>query len=142
MSYNTRRDVSSGEAVRVGAIELRLLEHLTKSGPMSVREAADSFGRDHEIGLTTVQQMMDRLRKKELLSRGQVSGIWIYKAVESRENVLKGVVKDFVERTLGGSLEPFALYLADRSNISDDHLNELRQIVEKLSPEVEKENGK
>ena len=91
--------------MRVGAIELRLLEHLTKVGPVSVREAADSFGREHGIGLTTVQQMMDRLRKKELLQREQVAGIWIYRGVESRENVLKGVVKDFVERTLGGGHE-------------------------------------
>jgi len=110
-------------------------------GPMSVREAADSFGQEQGIGLTTVQQMMDRLRKKELLQREQVGGIWIYSGVESRENVLKGVVKDFVERTLGGSLEPFALYLADRSSVSDKDLNELRQIVERLSPEVEKNRG-
>ncbi len=128
--------------MRVGAIELRLLEHLTNAGPQSVRETADSFGKEQGIGLTTVQQMMDRLRKKELLTREQVAGIWIYRGVESRENVLKGVVKDFVERTLGGSLEPFALYLADRSNSSGKHLDELRNLVEHLSADVEKDSGR
>jgi len=123
--------------MRVGAIELRLLEHISKVGPTSVREAAESFGKEHEIGLTTVQQMMDRLRKKSLLTREQVGGIWIYRGVESRENVLKGVVRDFVERTLGGSLEPFALYLADRSSVSEETLTELRQIVAKLSDEAD-----
>jgi predicted transcriptional regulator len=128
--------------MRVGAIELRLLEHFTNSGPMSVREAADTFGKEHSVGLTTVQQMMDRLRKKELLQREQVNGTWIYRGVESREAVLKGVVKDFVERTLGGSLEPFALYLADRSTVSEETMTELRGIVGKLSSEVEQDNGK
>ena len=123
--------------MRVGAIELRLLEHISKVGPTSVREAGESFGKEHEIGLTTVQQMMDRLRKKSLLTREQVGGIWIYRGVESRENVLKGVVRDFVERTLGGSLEPFALYLADRSSVSEETLTELRQIVAKLSDEAD-----
>jgi len=107
---------------------------------MSVREAADTFGKEHSIGLTTVQQMMDRLRKKELLQRDQISGTWLYRGVESRETVLKGVVKDFVERTLGGSLEPFALYLADRSTVSEETMSELRKIVGELSPEVEKDD--
>ncbi len=128
--------------MRVGAIEFRLLEHFTNSGPKSVREAADSFGKEHGVGLTTVQQMMERLRKKQLLQREQVAGIWIYKAVESREQVMKDVVKDFVERTLGGSLEPFALYLADRSKVNDAHLNELRDLVDRLSSDVEKDDGK
>jgi predicted transcriptional regulator len=128
--------------MRVGAVELRLLEHCTAVGPTSVREAAETFGREHSLGLTTVQQMMERLRKKELLCRDRVDGIWLYRAVNSRENMLKGVVQDFVERTLGGSLEPFALYLADRKGVSEAQLQELRQLVEKLDAEKGKGDGK
>lgn len=124
--------------MRVGAIELRLLEYLAGSGPVSIRDAADGFGREQGIGLTTVQQMMERLRKKELLRREQVNGIWLYSPVETRETMLKGVVQDFVERTLGGSLEPFALYLADqKTTVSREKLAELRQLVERLSDEVD-----
>ena len=127
--------------MRVGAIELRLLEHCARVGPTTVREAADSFGKEHGIGLTTVQQMMERLRKKTLLQRQKVDGIWVYRGVESRESVLKGVVKDFIDRTLGGSIEPFMLYLADPSNESGDRLDEVRRIVERLSSEVEDGDG-
>jgi predicted transcriptional regulator len=132
--------------MRVGAIELRLLEHVAAAGPTSVRDASDTFGREHGIGLTTVLQMMERLRKKELLERHRVEGIWVYRGVESRENVLKGVVMDFVDRTLGGSLEPFMLYLADRSKVSEAQLQEVREIVERLSGEAsgeaERDHGK
>jgi len=128
--------------MRVGAIELRLLQFLTENGPMSVREAAETFGKEQEIGLTTVGQMMERLRKKQLLLREQTNGVWVYRTIESRESVLKGVVKDFVERTLGGSLEPFALYLADRSDVSAEVLAEIKQIVDRLSSQVEGENGR
>jgi len=124
--------------MRVGANEFRLMEHLTKVGPTTVRAAADSFGIEQGIGLTTVLQMMERLRKKGLLTRRQAEGVWVYELVESRENVLKGVVGDFVERTLGGSLEPLALYLADRSKVSAKDLQKLREMVEELSDEVEK----
>jgi predicted transcriptional regulator len=128
--------------MRVGANELKLLQFITEHGPMTVREAAERFGRDQEIGLTTVQQMMERLRKKQLLDRDHREGAWVYRAVESRETMLKGVVQDFVERTLGGSLEPFALYLADRSAVSPEHLAEIREMVDRLSNQVEDEDGK
>jgi len=85
--------------------------------------------------------MMERLRKKTLLQRQKVNGIWVYRGVESRESVLKGVVKDFIDRTLGGSIEPFMLYLADPSNESSDRLDEVRRIVERLSSEVEDGDG-
>jgi len=127
--------------LRVGAIELRLLEHCAKVGPTSIREAAESFGKEHGIGLTTVQQMMERLRKKHLLERTQVDGIWMYKGVETREDVLKGVVRDFVDRTLGGSLEPFLLYLSDPSRLTDKQVEEVRQLADRLSNEVEKGDG-
>jgi predicted transcriptional regulator len=66
------------------------------------------------------------------LTREQVGGVWVYRAVQSREKVLRDVVKDFVERTLGGSLEPFALYLADPTNVTKEDLAQLRAIVDKL----------
>ncbi len=133
--------MSYGAKLRVGAIELRLLEHFAAVGPTSVRDAADSFGKEHGIGLTTVQKMMERLRKKQLLERKAVDGIWVYRSVETREEVLKGVVRDFVDRTLAGSLEPFMLYLADPATVSSERLEELRQIVDHLSAEVEKQDG-
>ena len=125
--------------MRVGATELRLMRLIAEQGPMTVRQAADSFGRDHGVVITTVQQMMDRLRKKGLLEREQVDGVWTYRAVESKDGVMRGVVRDFVERTLGGSIEPFALYLASKPNISDEEVDQLRAIVERLSKERERD---
>jgi len=113
------------------------MEHIAKVGATTVRSAADTFGVEQGIGLTTVLQMMERLRKKGHLTRRQGEGGWIYEPVESRENVLKGVVGDFVERTLGGSLEPLALYLADPSKVSPEELRQLKAMMERLSDEVE-----
>ena len=128
--------------MRVGAIELRLLEHCTATGPITVREAAETFGKEQGIGLTTVQQMMERLRNKGLMTRERAGGVWVYRGVETRENLMKAVVKDFVERTLGGSLEPFALYLADASTLSGRQLEEVKRLAAQLSSDVEKSDGK
>jgi hypothetical protein len=56
--------------------------------------------------------------------------------------MLRGVVQDFVERTLGGSPEPFALYLSSNPDISDAEVDRLRQIVERLSDAREKDRDR
>lgn len=125
--------------MRVGAMELRLSRWIAERGPMTVRQAAETFGKEHEVVITTVQQMMERLRKKGVLEREQVDGVWTYRSVETQDGMLRGVVQDFVERTLGGSLEPFALYLSANPDISDAEVDRLKQIVERLSEERERD---
>lgn len=123
-------------------MELRLVKVIADQGPMTVRQAAETFGKEQGVVITTVQQMMERLRKKGVLDREQVDGVWTYRTVENQDGMLRGVVHDFVERTLGGSLEPFALYLADKPNISDAEVARLREIVERLSDERERDRDR
>lgn len=128
--------------MRVGAMELRLMRVIAEQGPMTVRQAAETFGKEQGVVITTVQQMMERLRKKGVLEREQVDGVWTYRTVETQDGVLRGVVRDFVERTLGGSLEPFALYLASRPDIPDAEVERLREIMERLSDERERDRDR
>jgi predicted transcriptional regulator len=45
---------------------------------MAVWQAAETFGWEHGLVITTVSQMMERLRKKGVLEREQVDGVWTY----------------------------------------------------------------
>lgn len=123
-------------------MELRLMRVIAEQGPMTVRQAAESFGKEQGVVITTVQQMMERLRKKGVLERDHIDGVWTYRTVENQDGMLRGVVHDFVERTLGGSLEPFALYLAAKPDISDAEVARLREIVERLSDERERDRDR
>lgn len=119
----------------LGSEELRLLSFVSEHGPLTIRQVADSFGADSHITRSTVQVMMERLRRKGSLERVEGSGGFLYGPTTPRERMLSGVVKDFVERALGGSLQPFMLYLAERENLSDEDLDRLREIVERLGEE-------
>ena len=119
----------------LGSEELRLLRFIADNGPMTIRHAADTFGAESGVTRSTVQVMMERLRQKGALERLKADGGFLYGSTTPRERLLSGVVKDFVERALGGSLQPFMLYLAERENLSDEDLNNLRDLVEKLDEE-------
>lgn len=116
--------------------ELKLLRLIAERGPLTVREASDSYGVATGVRLTTVQQMMERLRKKGALVREPSFRGLIYRATVTSEELMGGAVRDFVDRSLEGSLAPFAMYLAEQGHTIPDHeIAELRRIIERLSEE-------
>jgi predicted transcriptional regulator len=120
--------------------ELEILEYLTAHPGSTVRDVAAGFGEERGFARTTVLTLMERLRQKGHLTRRKVGGVFQYTAREKRMTLLSRMVSDFVEKTLGGSLEPFVAYLAGKPKVSRQELEELREIVEKLDDKNNKED--
>ena len=116
----------------IGDQELSLLRHVAEVGPVSVGQVAESFGAPRGLARSTVLTMMERLRQKGHLEREQAGGIYQYRAASSPGELLRGAVQSFVEKTLAGSVSPFVSYLTERSEVSDDELAELEQLVDRL----------
>lgn len=115
---------------------MRLLRMIAERGPWTVRQASDAYGAESGVRLTTVQQMMERLRKKGALEREKTPRGLLYRSTQTAQELLGGAVRDFVDRSLSGSLSPFALYLAERGDTIPEHeIAELRRIIERLSEE-------
>jgi len=116
----------------VGAQELALLRFVAQSGPLTVGEAAERFGAPQELARSTVLTMMERLRKKGHLTRKRVDGVFQYAARQSHDDLLAGVVGNFVETALEGNVSPFVAYLAESEDVSDADLAQLEELVAKL----------
>ena len=116
----------------IGDQELSLLRHVAEVGPVSVGQVAESFGAPRGLARSTVLTMMERLRQKGHLEREQAGGVFRYRAASSPGELLRGAVQSFVEKTLAGSVSPFVSYLTERSEVSDDELAELEQLVDRL----------
>jgi predicted transcriptional regulator len=116
----------------LGEQELALLTHIADTGDSTVGEVVDTFGRERDLARSTVLTMMERLRKKGRLFRRLDEGVYRYRARVSSAELLRGVVRRFVEGHLGGSVSPFLAYLSDASELSDDEVRELEDLVDKL----------
>jgi predicted transcriptional regulator len=116
----------------IGDQELALLRHVAEAGPVSVGEVVETFGTPRGLARSTVLTMMERLRQKGYLAREPVEGIYHYRADSSPGELLQGAVRSFVEKTLAGSVSPFVSYLTERSEVSDEELVELEQLVDRL----------
>jgi len=117
----------------LGERELALLRHVAEAGPITVGEVAEGWGARHGLARSTVLTVMERLRAKGYLVRRRVDGVYRYRSVEGAAALLRGVVGEFVEKALSGSVSPFVAYLAEAPReVSEEDLERLEGLVRSL----------
>ena len=121
----------------IGRAELEVLNFVQDHHPVTVREVADHFAHTKGNVRTTVLNVMQRLVRKGYLSRKKEEGVFRYSPRVAKGQVLRGLVGEFVEKALGGSLSPFVAYLAEDGNVSAAELEELKQLVNDLESQQE-----
>lgn len=120
---------------RLGRSESEVLRYITDHCPITVREAADHFAATKGHTKTTILNMMERLREKGFLARDLVDGLYRYSPTQPAAGMLRDLVRDFVDEMLGGSLEPFAAYLAEKPKVSNAEIARLRETIALLENE-------
>jgi len=116
----------------IGDQELQLLRFLAERGPVSVGEAAEEYGAPRDLARSTVLTMMERLRGKGFLVRRPREGVYRYSSAKPTGELMSGLVGQFIDKALGGSVSPFVNYLAERGEVSKDELAELEALVAQL----------
>ena len=123
----------------LGDQELEVLRYVAEHAPISVGEVAERFGGPRGLARTTILTMMERLRKKGYLTRTKGERPHRYSPRAPQAEVLQGLVREFVEKTLAGSLSPFVAYLAEAKELAPEELAELRRMVESLERQSREE---
>jgi predicted transcriptional regulator len=129
------------KAQNIGRAELEILQFVQERHPVTVREAADHFAETKGHVRTTILNVMERLRKKGYLRRQKREGIYRYEPRQAKTDFVQALVRDFVDKALGGSVSPFVAYLAHKPKISDEEFNELKQLVRNLDQQRKDEES-
>jgi predicted transcriptional regulator len=116
----------------LGGLELEVLQFVSENPPKTVREVVAQYGEPRGLARTTILTVMERLRAKGYLEREQVDGSFTYSPGKEQAEVMEGIVQTFVERTLGGSLQPFIAYLANSRGLSEAEISQLNELVDKM----------
>lgn len=116
----------------IGDQELALLRWVADHGSVTVGEAAETFGMERGLARSTILTMMERLRRKRHLTRRKVGGRFRYSSSAPSAELLRGVVRRFVQNTLDGAVSPVVAYLAEADELSADELAELETVLARL----------
>jgi predicted transcriptional regulator len=120
------------ERPSLGEQEAAVLRFIAEQAPVPARDVVEKFASEQELARTTVLTKIERLRKKGYLTRKRRHGVYYYSPRLPQAEVHQGLVRQFVEKTLGGSVSPVVAYLAGIQEISDADLAELERLAERL----------
>jgi predicted transcriptional regulator len=116
----------------LGSTEIDILRYLGDHPSLKVGAVADHFAQTTGQARTTILTIMERLRKKGYLKRKRIEGVYRYSPVVPKQDLLRGLVKTFVDTTLAGSVSPFVAYLSEGGPVSEDDLDQLKRLVRDL----------
>jgi BlaI family penicillinase repressor len=116
----------------IGQAESEILRFIVDQQSVTVSDVAEHIAKTKGQSRNTAMTVMERLRAKGFLERSKADGVFRYSPMASKANVMEGLVQDFVEGMLGGSVSPLVAYLTNRVDVDEDQLAELKRLVERL----------
>lgn len=123
--------MASGTPAR---FEFDLLAYLASKDGVTVRQAHDEFGRPRNYVRGTTVKAIDRLLKKGLVQREAVQGVYVYRAVQGKEDLDRQLVSSFMNERLAGRLGPLAAYFAETKDLDPDELKKLKEVLDQIEP--------
>ena len=121
------------EKPNLGEHELEVLRYIDTHGPVAAREVVEAVGPERQLARTTVLTVVERLRKKGYLKRKRNrEGVFVYTSSEPQAELMQDLVRQFVEKMLGGAVSPVVAYLASVKRLPDEDLAEMQKLVDEL----------
>ncbi len=92
-------------------------------GRATVREVYEALLANRKIAYTTVMTMMNVLEKKGHLKKEVAGRSFVYRPARSQHQVVGSMVREFVGRVFGGSVEPLLVHLVETRHLTAAELD-------------------
>ncbi len=99
--------------------------------PVTVRDVYETLLASRKVAYTTVMTMMHILETKGHLKKTQVERAYVYRPARPKQQVIKGMVRDFVNRVFNGSAEPLLVHLVEDRKLGAKELEEIARLIGK-----------
>lgn len=97
----------------------------------TVRDVYEALLERRKIAYTTVMTMMNILEQKKYLRKSAEDRAYIYRPAKPKKQVIKGMVREFVDRVFNGSAEPLLVHLMEDRKLSSKDLDEIARMIRK-----------
>src|SRR5204862_1066571 len=109
--------------------ELEIMKIVWEREYTTVRDVYETLLERRKIAYTTVMTMMNILEQKGYLKKSQKDRAFTYQATKPQKQVIRGMVREFVDRVFNGSAEPLLLHLLEDKRVSERDLDEIRSLL-------------
>ena len=95
----------------------------------TVRDVYEALREQRKIAYTTVMTMMNILEEKKYLKKQAKERAYVYQATRPRSDVIKAMVREFVDRVFNGSAEPLLIHLIKERRLSQKDLEKIARTI-------------
>jgi BlaI family penicillinase repressor len=109
--------------------ELEIMKIVWTREVATVRDVYEALLERRKIAYTTVMTMMKILEQKKYLLKTQEDRAYLYRPAKPKNQVIKGMVREFVNRVFNGSAEPLLVHLIEDRRLSEKDLQEIANMI-------------
>ena len=109
--------------------ELEIMKVIWKLGTPTVRQVYEALLEHRKVAYTTVMTMMNILEQKGYLQKRQGDRAFVYTPSRPEKQVIRAMVREFVDRVFNGAAEPLLLHLVEDDQLSREELDEIRRSI-------------
>src|ERR1035437_8088598 len=104
--------------------ELEIMEVIWERERATVRDVYETLLEHRKIAYTTVMTMMKILEEKKYLKKTQEDRAYVYRPTKPKNQVIRGMVREFIDRVFNGSAEPLLAHLIADERLEKKDLEE------------------
>lgn len=123
---------------QISDMEWIIMRVLWENSPISANEVIDKLGESTEWSDKTIRTFLNRLVKKKAISYEKNGREYLYYPIVTENECIREENKTFLDRVYNGALNlMFAKFLEDEA-LSEDEIEELKQILDEKKRGVTK----
>src|ERR1700722_757517 len=111
--------------------ELEIMKVVWQLETATVRQVYETMLEHRRIAYTTVMTMMNILEQKGYLKKRQDDRAYVYIGSQPKQQVIRSMVREFVNRVFNGSAEPLLVHLVEDQHLSANDIEEIRKTIRK-----------
>jgi BlaI family transcriptional regulator, penicillinase repressor len=112
--------------------ELEIMKIVWTRDSITVRDVYETLLERRKIAYTTVMTMMKILEQKKYLKKAQTEDrAYVYRPARPKQQVIKGMVREFLDRVFNGAAGPLLVHLVEDRRLSRKELQELARMIRK-----------
>ena len=110
--------------------ELEIMKLVWQRDTATVRDIYEALLERRKIAYTTVMTMMKILETKGYLKKRRQDRAFIYRPAHPKNQVIGGMIREFIDRVFNGSAEPLLVHLVKSRHLSEKDLQKIARMVE------------
>src|ERR1700730_11978100 len=109
--------------------ELKIMKVVGQLETATVRQVYETMLEHRKVAYTTVMTMMKILEQKGYLKKRQGDRAFVYTPSKPEKQVIRAMVREFVDRVFNGAAEPLLLHLVEDDQLTKEELDEIRKSI-------------